>query len=383
MNASLTQAARISRSPIAEFDPALVTDRRLLPVAEKLAAGVRLDRDDGLTMMNTTDILGLGALADARRREMNGDAAYYVVNRHLNYSNVCVNRCAFCAFWRDAEAKGAFNLTPAEAAARVAISGGPHPDELHIVGSCHPDFGLSYYVDLLAALQEALPGTALKAFTAVEIDHMARMEGIEVEEVLRRLKAVGLKAMPGGGAEVFAPRVRKKLCPKKISGERWLQVSGIAHGLGIPSNATILYGHIETAEERVEHLLLLREQQDASGGFNAFIPLAFHPSNTDISELSPTSGLTDLKLIACSRLLLDNIPHIKAYWVMLGEKLAQVALCFGADDLDGTIVEERITHMAGATTAQGLSESQLRAMIKAAGRVPVRRDALYNSLEAA
>ncbi len=365
------------------IDPTLITDRRLLTVAAKLTAGRRLDREDGLIIMSTTDLVGLGALADARRRDLNGDAAYYVVNRHLNYSNVCVNRCAFCAYWREAGAERAFTLSPQEAGARVADPGGPAPDELHVVGSCHPELGLSYYLELLAALREARPGATLKAFTAVEIDHMARLEGMEPVEVLQRLKEAGLAAMPGGGAEVFSPRVRRRLCPRKISGERWLEVSGLAHGLGIPTNATMLYGHIETAEERVDHLLLLRAQQDVSGGFNAFIPLAFHSENTELSGLGATSGLLDLKIIACARLLLDNIPHIKAYWVMLGEKLAQTALWFGADDLDGTIVEERITHMAGATTAQGLTEGQIRAMIGAAGMVPVRRDSFYRSLEAA
>lgn len=363
-------------------DFSLISDPRLLPLADKLISGQRFDYADGLVMMQTTDLIGLGALANAKRRAMNQDVAYYVVNRHLNYSNVCVNKCSFCAFWREDEAAGGYTLTPQEAAAKVAADPGLELSELHIVGSCHPSLGLDYYLELLTALGRARPNAALKAFTAVEIDHMAQGEGLSPQEVLAKLRACGLKAMPGGGAEVFSPRVRQRLCPSKISGQRWLEISGMAHRQGISTNATMLYGHIETAAERVEHLLALRDQQDLTGGFSAFIPLAFHSDNTELAGLDQTCGLLDLKVVATSRLLLDNFPHIKAYWVMLGEKLAQVALNFGADDLDGTIVEEQITHSAGATTAKGLTEPNLRGLIKTAGFTPVRRDAFYNSLEA-
>ena len=359
----------------------LVSDPALKPVAQKLANGQRLDAGDGLALMKTTDLIGLGHMADKARRHKNRDLAYYVVNRHLNYSNVCVNGCAFCAFQRKEGQPGGYLLTPEEAADRVREPAEMRVDELHVVGSCHPSMPLEYYEELLSALGQARPEASLKAFTPVEIDHMAKMAGLPPEDVFDRLKKVGLGLMPGGGAEVFAPRVRQKLCPKKISGEAWLEIAGLAHQNGIPTNATMLYGHIETPEERVEHLMALREQQDASGGFNSFIPLAFHSDNTSLAGLSRTTGLDDLRVVASSRLILDNFPHIKAYWIMLSTKLAQVALNFGADDMDGTIVEERISHMAGATTAQGLTETQLAGMIKASGFVPARRDSYYNIID--
>lgn len=350
-------------------------------MAAKLAQGKRLDADDGLALMNSKDLLGLGALAHAARLAKNGTTVYYVLNRQINYSNVCGNRCTFCAFWREPDGEGAYLLSPEEAAAVAA----EHPEmdlaELHIVGSCHPELGLDYYCHLLRALGQARPRATLKAFTPVEIEHFARQDGVSTTEVLQRLMAAGLRAMPGGGAEVFSPRVRRELCPTKTSGERWLAISGQAHALGLPTNATMLYGHIETKAERVEHLLALRGQQDLSGGFSAFIPLAFHPENTGLSELDRTTGLDDLRVVAASRLLLDNFPHIKAYWIMLGPKLAQVALNFGADDLDGTIVEERITHNAGATTAKGMTEDELRHLITSAGFTPVRRNSFYQNLE--
>ncbi|MFH1060415.1 MAG: aminofutalosine synthase MqnE [Pseudomonadota bacterium] len=376
--APLANFAAVPLPPLA-VEKNLVGDPALRPVAAKLAAGQRLEFADGLALMTSRDLIGLGALASAVRRHHNQDLAFYVRNRHINYSNVCVNQCAFCAFWRHAGQDGAYLMSPADAAALAAE--GLKVDELHIVGSCHPDLPLSYYEDLLRSLAKACPGAALKAFTAVEIDHLAQISGQSPLQVLERLQAAGLAAMPGGGAEIFSPRVRAKLCPRKTDGETWLGISGLAHGLGLPTNATMLYGHIETPAERVEHLMALRQQQDQSGGFSAFIPLAFHAQNTQLDQ-HPTSGLDDLRVIAASRLILDNFPHIKAYWVMLGEKLAQVALSFGADDLDGTIVEERITHMAGATSAKGLTENELRRMIRAAGYRPARRDSFYNRLPA-
>jgi aminodeoxyfutalosine synthase len=364
-----------------EIPSGMISDPALQPVAEILSEGQRLDRAAGMALMNSRDIIGLGALANAFRQAKNRRDAYYIVNRHLNYSNECVNQCAFCAFWRDPQAEGAYTMSPSEAAAQAVEDPGLGISEFHIVGSCHPDLGLDYYLELLRAVKAVRPQAALKAFTPVEIDHMARIEGMDSGTVLRLMKEAGLEAMPGGGAEIFAAKPRAKLCPRKISGERWLEICGQAHDLGIPTNATMLYGHIESAEDRVEHLFALREQQDLSHGFNAFIPLAFHSKNTVLDELEPTTALDDLRVIATSRLILDNFPHIKAYWVMLGEKLAQVALHFGADDLDGTIVKENITHSAGATTSVGLSEDRLRGMIQAAGFNPVRRDCFYNSLE--
>ncbi len=380
-DASASALPGLSLLPPLDIPRRIISDPCLRPVADKLEAGQRLERQDGLALMQSRDLLGLGALAHAARLAKNGHRAFYVLNRHINYSNVCVNGCAFCAYGRESGQEGGFLLSPGEAAAK-ARAGSLPVDELHVVGSCHPDLPFSYYLELLTALHEARPQAILKAFTPVEIDHFARISGQSAQEVLGQLQAVGLKAMPGGGAEVFAPRVRQRLCPQKTSGQRWLEISGLAHASGIPTNATMLYGHVESPEERVDHLLALRGQQDQSGGFSAFIPLAFHSQNTKLGDISPTSGLDDLRVVAASRLLLDNFPHIKAYWVMLGPKMAQVALNFGADDLDGTIVEERITHMAGGTTAQGLSERQLRQMILAAGFEPVRRDSFYHHLPA-
>jgi len=358
-----------------------VSDPALRPVAAKLAMGRRLDREDGLALMRSRDFMAMGALANAARLFKNGRDAYYVVNRHLNYSNICVNRCAFCAFWRGPQDADAYALSREEIAALAADEPELDIAEFHIVGSCHPELPFSYYIDLLRTVKRQRQHAALKAFTPVEIDHLAQMAGMDSRETLAMLREAGLQAMPGGGAEIFAPKTRAKICPRKISGERWLEICGQAHELGIPTNATMLYGHIETPEDRVDHLLALRRQQDLTGGFNAFIPLAFHPKNTVLAELPSTTALDDLRVIAASRLLLDNFPHIKAYWVMLGEKLAQVALHFGADDLDGTIIKENITHSAGATTAAGLSEARLRGMIEAAGFRPVRRDGFYRSTE--
>jgi aminodeoxyfutalosine synthase len=362
----------------AQVDVKAISDPSLKPLADKLAQGIRLDLDDGLALLRSQDLLGLSALAHAARVARWGLDTFYVVNQHLNYTNICGNQCAFCAYWREPEASDAYALSPAQAAAQVAA----HPaDELHIVGGCHPDLPLEYYQELLAELARVQPGATLKAFTAVEIDHLAKANRLEPAEVISRLKKAGLAAMPGGGAEIFAPRVRARLCARKADGPRWLEISGLAHQQGIFTNATMLYGHIETRQERAEHLLALREQQDRTGGFSAFVPLAFHPAHTKLAQRPGPSGLEDLQVIAASRLLLDNIPHIKAYWVMLGAKLASLALNFGADDLDGTIVEERITHAAGASTARGMTQAEIRHLITSAGFRPVRRDGLYNSLE--
>jgi aminodeoxyfutalosine synthase len=306
--------------PPLDVSPRLIDDPALKPVAAKLAEGRRLDRADGLALMTTKDLIGLGALATAARKAKNGRQTYYVVNRHVNYSNVCVNRCAFCAFWRNPQAEGAYTLSIEEAAALAAEEPGLDIRELHIVGSCHPDLPWDYYPGLLKAVKAVRPQAGLKAFTPVEIDHMAGIAGMDTRQVLKLLKEAGLQAMPGGGAEIFAPQPRAKICPSKISGRRWLEICGQAHEAGILTNATMLYGHIESAEDRVDHLFALREQQDLSHGFNAFIPLAFHSTNTVLNEIEPTTALDDLRVTAASRLILDNFPHIKAYWVMLGEK---------------------------------------------------------------
>jgi len=358
-----------------EIDEREITDPALMRVAEAVAAGRRLGRELAMVAMTSPDVVGLGAIADWLRRQMHGRKVYYVLNRHVNYSNVCSNRCAFCAFWREPDAPDAYTRSPRELGEELAS--GPRVDEVHVVGSCNPGLELEYYEELLRELGKAQPWAVLKAFTAVEVDYMARVSGLSPAQVLERLKAAGLKAMPGGGAEVFSPRVRAKLCPSKTSGERWLEIMATAHQMGIRTNATMLFGHIETPAERVDHLMKLRELQDRTGGFMAFIPLVFHPANTRLAHIPKAGGAQQLRVIAASRLILDNFPHIKAYWVMLGPKPTQLALNFGANDVDGTVVAENITHEAGATSPRGMSESQLVHLVRSAGLEPVRRGGLY------
>ena len=318
-------------------------------------------------------------MADHLSRMVNGPYAFFVVNRHINPTNLCVNQCRFCAFFRREGEEGAYQLSLDEilAKAQEAVEQGAR--ELHIVGGLHPTWPFEYYLEMVRELKNAFPRVHIKAFTAVEVEHMARLSGLEIEEVLSRLREAGLDSMPGGGAEVFSHRIREALCPKKTSSEDWLEIHKKAHRLGIKTNCTLLYGHMETLQERVEHLIRLRQAQEEAPGFQAFIPLAFHPENTPIPARG-TTGVDDLKTIAVARLVLHNIPHIKAYWVMLGEKTAQVALAFGADDLEGTVVEEKITHMAGATSPQFISKKRLIGLIRKAGKIPVERDALYNRL---
>jgi aminodeoxyfutalosine synthase len=356
---------------------ALIRDTRLARVAEQWLAGNRLNQEDGLACLQTTDLLGLGSLAFLDRTARYGSEASFIANYHINYTNICGNKCRFCAFYRDAGASDAYLLTPEQVADRVRNCPVQGLREVHLVGGCHPALDFDYYRALVRAIKGVSRDIRLKAFTAVEIEHMARKEGISVPEALTALKQDGLDALPGGGAEVFAPRVREALCPPKISGDSWLAVHGHAHGMGIGSNATLLFGHIETPEERVDHLLRLREQQDKTHGFRAFIPLVFHSPNTSLRHLGRSDGVDILKTVATSRLMLDNIPHIKAYWVMLGPKLAATALWFGADDLEGTLVDEKITHEAGGTTAAGMSRTELEDLIRDAGFVPVERDTFH------
>jgi len=357
--------------------PPCFQDPALGPIYEKVASGTRLLGEDGLTLFNSPDLLGVGSLAQMVRERLHGRKAYYIYNQHLNYSNICVNGCKFCAFGRRAGEPGAYELSLPEVFAKVEARLHEPLTEIHIVGGCHPDLPFSYYLEMLRGIKERRPRVHLQAFTAVEVDHLAQKAGLPVMDTLMALKEAGLGSLPGGGAEVFSPRVRQALCPTKLSGEGWLEVAQTAHRLGLNTNATMLYGHLETLEERVDHLLKLRAAQDESGGFLAFIPLAFHPQNTLLSDIRGPGALDDLKTLAVARLLLDNIPHIKAFWVMLGPKLAQVSLCFGVDDVDGTVMEERITHMAGAQTPQGLSREQLRGLIRETGCEPVERDTLY------
>jgi aminodeoxyfutalosine synthase len=360
---------------------ARITDNALTQVARKFFNGCRLDLADGLTCLQTNDLLGLGSLASAARRARFGDQAFYVINHHLNYTNICINGCKFCAFHRIYGSGHGYVLSPETAAEKIASAGVEGLREAHVVGAINPDLEFSYYLDLLRAIRQVSPNIRLKAFTAVEIDHIAKKADLSWTECLSALKDAGLSAMPGGGAEVFSERVKQKLFPSKIDADTWLAVHGSAHKVGIGTNATLLFGHIETPEERINHLLRLRDQQDETGGFRSFVPLVFHAANTSLSHLPGPTGVEILKTIATARLVLDNIPHIKAYWIMLGLKLAQSALHFGADDLEGTIVQEKITHEAGATTAAGLSKPELEELIISAGFKPIERDTFHQRVE--
>lgn len=362
----------------------LFADSELKDIIERVEYGDRLDFADGVRLFRSKDLLAIGYMANLVRERKNGNKTYFIVNRHINHTNICVNLCHFCAYGVPAGDSRAFslNLDQIEQAARAVAD--QSVAEVHIVGGLNPDLPLDYYVEMLTRVKAILPGIKIQAFTAVEIDHLARATGKQVAEILRELMRAGLDSLPGGGAEVFASRVRSKICPQKISGERWLAIHETAHQLGMPTNASILYGHIETIEERVDHLLHLRVQQDRSGGFLAFVPFPFHPKHTKLEgEMGEThtTGFEDLKMLAVARILLDNFAHIKSFWMMLGPKLAQVSLSFGVDDLDGTVVEEKIVHAAGAETAQAMTKQALVSMITKAGRVAVERDTLYGPRE--
>jgi aminodeoxyfutalosine synthase len=355
----------------------------LADIYEKVLAGQRLSREDGLRLSASHDLLTIGFLANLVRERLHGKTTYWVYNQHINYSNICTNGCRFCAFSRRPGEQGGFILALEEVANKVRDRLHEPITEIHVVGGCHPDLSFSYYLDLVRTIKEMRPEVTVKAFTAVEIAHLAQNEGLAVSEVLLALKEAGVEALPGGGAEVFSDRVRQLLCPEKLSSDGWLQVAKEAHQLGMRTNATLLYGHVETGAERVDHLLTLREAQDETGGFITFIPLTFQPGNTELAPLQERTGCTDLKTIALSRLLLDNFAHVKAYWIMLGVKIAQTALYFGADDLDGTVMEERIGHMAGASSAEALAPEELQTLILAAGREPVQRDTFFKPVKPA
>ena len=354
-----------------------ITDARLRPIADKVLADERLSAVDGVMLYRSPDLLGVGWLANHIREKRHGDICYFNVNRHINPTNICVAHCKLCAFGRDPTAPGAYNFALDEIYQRAAEGVRSGATEFHMVGGLHPDLPFEYFLDMIRGLKQRCPTVHLKAFTMVEVGYFSRIAKLSVREVLVALKEAGVDSLPGGGAEIFNPRVRRIICDHKTSGKQWLEIARIAHEIGLRSNATMLYGHIENEEERVEHLLLLRELQDDTHGFQTFIPLAFHPENTALAHLPKTTGFDDLRAIAVSRLLLDNFDHIKAYWVMLTPRIAQIALRFGADDIDGTIVEEKIYHDAGATTEQFTPRSELERLIRAAGRVPFERDTLY------
>ncbi|QJB58146.1 aminofutalosine synthase MqnE [Pseudodesulfovibrio sp. zrk46] len=351
----------------------------LAEIRAKVEKGERLTFEDGMKLFECPEPLAVGALANMVRTRMHGNKAFYVVNQHINYTNVCINGCVFCAYQREEGQDGSFVLTKADALAKLEAAA-LAPREVHIVGGCHPKLGLAYFEDILSAIKERYPKVVLKCFTAVEIAHFASIEGITTKEVLTRLNKAGLDMLPGGGAEIFAPEVREQICPRKSTADEWLAVHEEAHALGMKTNCTMLFGHIESREDRIDHLVRLRESQDRGGGYTCFIPLPFLTENSQLTIEQPLTGLEELRTIAVSRLMLDNIPHIKAYWVMLGVKQAQAALKFGADDFDGTVVEEKIGHEAGATSQQGMTRSELEEMIRGCGCTPVERDGYFNEV---
>ncbi len=367
--------------PVRTIDPTSFP-ASLQGIATKVRDGVRLDEADAMLCFTTPEVLHLGRLADAVRRQWHGDVTYFNINRHINPTNVCVYtyNCKFCSFAALKDEPHAWAMTHEQIYAKAAEQGGNKVTEFHIVGGLHPDLSLDWYLEMLRGLKQRFPDAHLKAFTAIEIGWFAKREKLTIEETLRRMQEAGLGSLPGGGAEIFHPEVREIICDGKLDADEWIEVHRVAHTMGIKTNCTMLYGHVERVEHKVDHLLRLRALEDEAPGFNAFIPLAYHPENNYLGLKYHTTGLDDLRHIAASRLILDNIPHIKAYWVMVTPKLAQVALKFGADDLDGTVVEETIYHMAGAHTEQSLSRQELERVVREAGFVPVERDTLYNPI---
>jgi len=363
------------------------TDPALLPIAEKVEAGERLAFDEGVALFRSPDLLAIGAMADLVNRRVNGDRVLFAANQHINPTNVCIlNKvCVFCSFAVKPLDDRAYTMTLEEVFAEAESAGARGIREFHIVGGLHPKLKLRYYLDMFSGLRERHPGVHIKALTSVEIGHLARIEGVETVDVLKAMKQAGVDTLPGGGAEVFSPAVRATIADRKMAAEEWVRVHSEAHSLGIPSNCTLLYGHVETYEDRVAHLTVLRDLQDQTGGFLTYIPLAYHPENNELGNQMGwngrrTTGFDDLKNLAVGRLFLDNLDHIKTHWIMVTPKVSQVALHFGADDLEGTVVLEKITHDAGAETPTGLPFDEIVRLIKDAGKRPVERDSLYNEL---
>jgi aminodeoxyfutalosine synthase len=356
----------------------------LAGIRDKVLGGERLSDAEAVRLLETADLAAIGALANHVREARHGDLTFYNRNVHLNPTNVCVASCKFCSFARkdDQRASEGYTMSLDDAVGRVLSRRPLGITEVHIVSGLHPDLPFAYYTELLSRIRKAWPELAIKAFTAIEIHFFAEKFGKSYEQVLTELRDAGMDTMPGGGAEIFASRVRRKICDDKASAEQWLEIHRTAHRLGMKTNATMLYGHIERLDERVDHMRRLRELQDETHGFQVFIPLAFHPEHNMIGKAFPKpTGYDALRTLAVARLYLDNFDHVKAYWVSLGERLAQTSLAFGVDDVDGTVLEERIYHMAGATVPQALSERTLHDLIRAAGRVPAERDSLYRILK--
>jgi aminodeoxyfutalosine synthase len=350
-------------------------DKTLVPIWGKVQAGERLSFEDGLILQKTTDIAALGKMADHAKRQKSGDKVYFVINRHINPTNICVLSCSFCDFAKKTGDEGAYEMTSEE----ILDSIDEEIREVHIVGGHHPTWPFERYEEIVRAIHERFPNTQIKAFTAAEIDYFHKRWKLSEREILTRLRDAGMLSMPGGGAEVFSNRVRKELFPGKAGRERWLEIHKLAHSMGIRSNATLLYGHIETLEERVRHLIYLREAQDETEGFLTFIPLEYQVGDTMLVPRH-ASAIEDLRMIATSRLMLDNFPHIKAYWIMIMEETAGISLNFGADDIDGTIGEEKIAHAAKAASPIGSARDRIVRLVLDAQRIPVERDALYNEV---
>lgn len=351
-------------------------------IGDKLRAGQALDFDDGMALFNEPDLLALGSLANELRERLHGDRTYFNVNMRFEATNVCEASCSFCAFAKLGEGdEGARTVSHEEAFRELREFPDPRLTEVHMVNGLHPGLPFEWYEELLRGFKQARPGIHLKCFTAVEIHYFAQKFSMTYEQVLQRLRAAGLDSMPGGGAEILHPDVRRRVATDKADGEQYIEVHRVAHGLGIPTNCTMLYGHIETFEHRVDHLMKLRALQADTGGFQCFIPLAFHNANNSLQRLPEPTAVDDLRTLAVSRLMLDNIPHVKAYWVSMGVDTAQLALRFGADDLDGTIVHETIYHAAGSTVPMGMTRDELIRLIREAGRIPVERDTTYGIVE--
>lgn len=354
---------------------------RINDIRAKVDAGQRLSFDEGVFLYNEADLFDLGTMANTVRERKNGNVAYYNVNTHINPTNVCVYRCIFCAFRADLKSDKGYVMSDEQIVQRAAEAAHRGATELHIVGGLHHQLPYDWYLHVVRIIHEAQPRLHLKAYTAVEWDWFARLTGRSTRDILAEFKDAGLGSLPGGGAEIFHPEVRDKICEHKADADSWIRIHREAHQLGLRSNATMLYGHIEETRHRIDHLIRLRELQDETGGFQTFIPLAFHPDNTKLGhdhQIKKPSILMDLRTMAVSRLMLDNFPHIKAYWIMLGIPTAQLALSYGADDIDGTVVHEKIYHDAGSDSPQEMTVAELRRLIEEAGRVPVERDTLYN-----
>lgn len=350
-------------------------------IIEKIRNGIRLEAAEGIYLYESGDLLTIGELAREKKLQKSGRQVYFNVNCHINLTNICVSRCKFCAFGVDKDGEGGpYLMTPEQAFEYGSQAVGHGITEFHIVSAMHPDMPFDYYLEIVKNFNQAFPDIHIQAFTAVEIFYFSQISGLSIREVLSALKEAGLGSMPGGGAEILNDELRKQLCPKKAMSEEWLEVHRTAHELGIKTNCTMLFGHIESYKDRIEHMIRLRDLQDTAPGFQSFIPLPFLPENTKMTKIKRTSAVDDLKTIAISRLMLDNIDHIKAFWIMLGLPIAQIALDFGADDIDGTVIEERIMHAAGAETQTGITKDEIIALIKESGYIPVERDTVYNVL---